>query len=343
LAGSAGDDATVVRIGLLGAAWIAPRAIVEPARQVPETELVGVACRDPATAEVFASQHDIPMAYNSYAELIEDESLDAVFIALVNSHHAPWTIAALEAGRHVLCEKPLGANADDARDMVAASERTGRVLVEAFHWRFHPLASRVIELSRRIGPLRRAVAHAHQNVAPENVRYRLDLAGGVLMDLGCYPVHWLRTIAGEEPQIKSATATEGPPGIDLTMEAELLFPGGLEASIDCSMVDKEASLPGSAWLHLEGADGVLDVVNLIASHVGNRITGRLEDGSEIDESVDGGPTYLYQLQSFVRTLDGVERPVTGGGDSIGNMATIDAIYAAAGMPLRQSQRVYTGR
>ncbi len=326
----------MLRIGLLGAAWIAPRAIVDPARQVVGTELVAVACRDPARAEAFAAEHDIPIAYSSYAQLIQDESLDAVFVALVNSHHAAWTVAALESGRHVLCEKPLAANADDCREMVAASERTGRLLVEAFHWRFHPLASRVLELSQRIGPLRRAVAHAHQNVDPDNVRYRLDLAGGVLMDLGCYAVHWLRTITGEEPQVISATAIEGPPGIDLTMEAELWFPSGLQALIDCSMIDKGVSLPDSVWLHLEGADGVLDVVNPLAPQAGNRVTGRLEDGSEVDESVDAGTTYVYQLESFVRTLAGVEAPVTGGRDSIGNMLAIDAIYTAAGLPLRRS-------
>jgi predicted dehydrogenase len=331
----------MTRIGLLGAAWIAPRAIVDPARRLRGTELVAVACREPARAQAFAGEHGIPIAYNSYAQLVEDESLDAVFVALVNSLHTQWTIAALEAGRHVLCEKPFAANADDSRDMVAASQRARRVLVEAFHWRFHPLASRVLELSRRIGPLRRAVAHAHQNTAPTNVRFRLDLAGGVMMDIGCYAVHWLRTITGEEPQVRWAKGTEGPSGIDVTMEAELAFPSGLEALVDCSMVDAEASPPGSVWLHLEGANGVLDVRNLISPHAGNRITGRLEDGTSVDETVNADTTYFYQLESFARVLAGVEEPLTGGRDAIGNMAAIDAVYSAAGLPLRQSQTLRT--
>jgi predicted dehydrogenase len=132
-------------------------------------------------------------------------------------------------------------------------------------------------------------------------------------------------------------AIEGPPGIDLTMEAELVFPCGLQASIDCSMMDEEVPSHSSVWLHLEGSDGVLDVVNLISPQRGNRVTGRLDDGSEVAESIDAGPSYNFQLESFVRVLNGAEQPLTGGGDSIGNMALLDAIYAAAGLPVRRSQ------
>jgi predicted dehydrogenase len=326
--------AAATRVGLLGAAWIAPRAIVEPAAALPGTELAAVACRDPARAADFAARHGIPVAHASYDELIEDDSLDAVFVALVNSEHARWSIAALQAGRHVLCEKPLASNAAEARRMVATAEGSSRVLVEAFHWRYHPLATRLIELSERIAPLHRALAFAHQNVEPGNVRLRLDLAGGVLMDLGCYAIHWLRTITAEEPEVLSATATEGPPGVDVEMRAELLFPSGLRADLDCSMVDAGASLPGSVQLHLEGAGGVVDVLNPIAPQLGNRVTARLKDGTEIDESVEAGTTYLLQLDSFVRVIAGAERQLTGGNDSIANMAVIDAVYLAAGLPRR---------
>ena len=213
-------------------------------------------------------------------------SVDVVFVALVNSLHAEWSIAALESGHDVLCEKPLASNADQAREMVEVAERHSRVLVEAFHWRYHPLAKRMVELSRRIGSLQYASVRAHQYVTPSNVRFRLDLAGGVLMDLGCYALHWLRTITGEEPAVLSAHAIEGPAGIDVTMEAELSFPCGLRAEIDCSMIDAEASLPNSVSLRIEGTDGALDIINPLAPHLGNRITGRLADGTEIDETID---------------------------------------------------------
>jgi predicted dehydrogenase len=330
-----------MRIGLLGAAWIAPRAIIGPARQVIGTEVAAVACRDPGRARAFAAEHGIPIAHESYAELVEDDSLDAVFVALVNSLHAPWALAALDAGRHVLCEKPLAANAADSRNMVTGAHQAGRILMEAFHWRFHPFASRMLELSQRIGSLKRAVAYAHQYVEPPNIRLHYELAGGVLMDLGCYEVHWLRAITGEDPEVSAAQATEGPEGVDLTMEAELVFPCGLNAVVDCSMVDKEASLPGSVWLHIEGSDGVLDMVNPLVPQAGNRISGRLADGTQIDESVDTGISYAYQLESFVRVVAGIERPVTGGLDAIRNMAAIDAVYIAAGLPVRPSQTAPT--
>ena len=155
------------------------------------------------------------------------------------------------------------------------------------------------------------------------------------MDIGCYAVHWLRTIAGEEPTVLSARATEGPRGIDLTMEAELEFPSGWRAFVDCSMVDPEASLPGSVSLRLEGSDGVLEVINPLAPQLGNRISARLADGTEVDESLEVGTTYRYQLESFVRQINGEEEPITGGTDAIGNMAVLDAVYSAAGLPIRR--------
>lgn len=324
----------MMRIGVLGAAWIAPRAIVEPARGLDGAEVVAIAARDLGRAEAFAAEHSIPRAYGSYEQLLADPSVDVVFVALVNSLHARWSIAALEAGHHVLCEKPLASNAEQARQMVGVAERNSRVLVEAFHWRYHPMADRIIQLSRRIGTLHRANVRAHQYVSAENVRFRLDLAGGVLMDLGCYALHWLRTIAAEEPTILSAQAVEGPPGIDVTMEAELGFPGGLRAEIDCSMIDADASLPNSVSLRIEGTAGVVDVVNPLAPHLGNRIRAHLEDGTDIDESIDAGPTYGFQLASFARVVAGQDHPMTGGADSIGNMMAIDSIYRAAGLSVR---------
>jgi predicted dehydrogenase len=324
----------MMRIGVFGAAWIAPRAIIEPARALDGAEVVAIAARDLGRAEAFAAEQCIPRAYDSYEQLLADDSVDVVFVALVNSLHTRWSIAALEAGRDVLCEKPLASNAEQAREMVGVAERNSRLLVEAFHWRFHPLADRIIQLSKRIGTLRHANVRAHQYVSPENVRFRLDLAGGVLMDLGCYALHWLRTITAEEPTVLSARAGEGPAGIDVTMEAELSFPSGLRAEVDCSMIDAEASLPGSVSLRVEGAGGVLEVVNPLAPQLGNRITAHLEDGTNIDESIDAAPTYNFQLASFARVVAGQERPVTGGADSIGNMTAIDSIYRAAGLPVR---------
>jgi len=324
-----------MRIGVLGTAWIAPRAIIEPARDTEGVEVAAVASRSAERARSFASEHSIPTFYGSYAELIEDESLDAIFVPLVNSLHAEWSIAAMRAGRDVLCEKPLASNAAQAREMVEASLATGRILLEAFHWRFHPIAARMIELSRRIGALEEGRAYTHINVPSGNVRFELDLAGGSMMDIGCYAVHWLRTLTGEQPQVLKARATEGPPAVDVELEAELAFPCGLHAVVDCSIVDPKASIPDTVWLKLRGSAGSLEVVNPISAHRGGRIVAHLEDGAVVDESFAGRSTYHYQLEAFMSVVAGEREPLTGGADAIGNMETLDAIYTAAGLPLRQ--------
>ena len=323
-----------MRIGILGAAWIAPRAMIDPAKDVAIVDVAAVASSDAARATSFASTHGIPTAYGSYEELVSDRSLDAIYNALINNLHEKWTIAALEAGHHVLCEKPLASNTAQARSMVAAADRTGLVLMEAFHWRFHPIANRLLELTKMIGELRQATARFDANIAPAGNRYRLDLAGGALMDLGCYVVHWLRTVAGEEPNVLWARAIEGPPGIDVKMEAELEFPSGFSAHMSTTMNDIEATHRKSVNLHIIGSEGWVDVVNPMAPQFGNRIRARLADGTEVDESLNGGTSYRYQLESFTQVVAGEIAPLTGGADSIGNMMAIDAIYSAAGLPLR---------
>jgi predicted dehydrogenase len=323
-----------MRIGILGAAWIAPRAMIDPAKEIAIVDVAAVAASDEARAKSFAASHGIPTAYGSYDELISDRSLDAIYNALINNLHEKWTIAALEAGHHVLCEKPFASNTQQARNMVAAADRTNLVLMEAFHWRFHPVAQRLLELTKMIGGLRRATARFDANIAPAGNRYRLDLAGGALMDLGCYAVHWLRTVAGEEPTVLSARATEGPPGIDVKMEAELEFPSGFSAHMRTTMNDTEATHRKSVNLHIIGSEGWIDVVNPMAPQFGNRVRARLADGTEVDESLNGGTSYRYQLESFTQVVAGEIAPLTGGADSIGNMTTIDAIYTAAGLPLR---------
>ena len=323
-----------MRIGILGAAWIAPRAVIDPAKDIAVVDVAAVAASDEARAKSFASTHGIPTAYGSYEELISDGSLDAIYNALINNLHEEWTIAALEAGHHVLCEKPLASNTEQARNMVAAADAADRVLMEAFHWRFHPVARRLLELTKMIGDVRQATARFDANIAPAGNRYRLDLAGGALMDLGCYAVHWLRTVAGQEPAVVWARATQGPPGIDVKMEAELEFPSGFTAHMRTAMNDAEATHRKSVNLHIMGSEGWVDVVNPMAPQFGNRVRARLADGTEVDESLNGGTSYRYQLESFTQVVAGEIAPLTGGADSIGNMTTIDAIYTAAGLPLR---------
>lgn len=324
----------IVRIGLLGASRIAPAAVVEPARTCERAEVTAVAARDPRRAATFADQHRIPHVVDTYADLIASDLVDAIYVGLPPSAHAPWTIAALEAGTHVLCEKPFSCTTEEAVAMVAAAERTGLVLCEAYHWRYHPLADRLHQLlhvERRLGRLRHVEA-AFDAPIPDltDIRHDPRLGGGALMDLGCYPVQWARFVAGAEPEVERARAVEGQPGIDVSMEVELRFPEDLTALVTTSM---DPDVEVRAVLRVEGEAGTLTVVNPLAPHLGHRLVLEADDGSTT-ETVDGGTTYDHQLQAFTAAiLDGAPLP-TGGADAVATMAVLEACYAAAGLPRR---------
>jgi predicted dehydrogenase len=324
-----------MRIGTLGAAGITGRALIEPARAIDEVEVAAVAARDPARAEAFAEEHGIGTVYPTYDALLADGSLDAVYIPLANSLHAEWSIAALEAGRHVLCEKPLASNAAQAEAMVAAADRTGLLLVEAFHWRYHPVAERMIELSQRIGPLERVEARFSARIPTDNVRFDVGLAGGSFMDLGCYCMHMVRTVVGTEPSVLKAEAVEGPPGIDASMEAQLSMGGVGEAVVSSSMIAERTSWPESMTFRAWGRSGELEVLNPMAPQFAHRIRARLEDGSTVDEVLDVPTSYEYQLRAFCRAVEGTAVPLTGGTDSIDNMRAIDSVYVASGLGVRR--------
>ena len=324
-----------MRIGVLGAARIVPTALLRPAEDTPGVTVAAVAARDPRRAEDFAAAHAIATVHGDYASLVEDDSLDAVYVALPASLHARWSIAALEAGRHVLVEKPFASNATEAREMVDASERTGRYLVEAFHWRYHPLAQRMLDVVGRLAPLSRIDAEFSTDIGDRSdIRYRPELGGGAMMDLGCYAVHWVRTLAGEEPSVERATALEDPPGIDEVLVADLRFPSGIEGRVRTSMQDGQEHV---AFVTVEGERGTMSVVNPILPHTGNRLRASFEDGETIDEDVPGRSTYHYQLEAFADLLANGGIPITGGADAVGNMATIDAAYLASGLQPRNAR------
>ena len=194
-----------LRVGVLGAARITPSALIRPARAVDGVTVAAIAARDRGRAAAAATRHGIPVVHDDYAALIADPALDAVYIPLPNGLHAQWTLAAIGAGKHVLCEKPFTSNADQARAVAEAAAGSGRVVMEAFHYRYHPLMARVLTLlaDGTIGEIRRVETELAFPLPRFNdIRYSLPLAGGALMDAGCYAVHALRTLAGTEPQVR---------------------------------------------------------------------------------------------------------------------------------------------
>lgn len=322
-----------LRFGILGAAKIAPRALIEPARLGLEAEVVAIAARDEKRARAFAEQHSIARVLPDYAALVIDPKLDVVYNPLPMNLHAHWCIRALRAGKHVLCEKPFAANASEAEQMVAAAEETGLVLAEAFHYRYHPLFERVMSIveSGTLGSLRRLEGVFTVAIRERSdLRHQYDTAGGATMDLGCYPLHWMRTIVGSEPEVVSARAKQGAPNVDVVMEAELRFPGGIEARMFTSMEDDEKYL---TTLSVEGDRGRLVVVNPVAPQGGHELRLRIGD-EEVSEQVAGQTTYRHQLLAFCQAVHGQRTLPTTGRDSIANMRLIDDVYRAAGLPRR---------
>jgi predicted dehydrogenase len=316
------------RIGLLGASKIAPGAVIGPAKANPDFEVVAVGARDADRANAYAEKHGIPHVATSYDELVRRDDVDLVYNALPPAGHLEWTIAALEAGKAVLCEKPFAMNAGEAQRMVDAAKATGQILIEAFHYRYHQMIrdAEALVRSGALGQVQRASAVFNVNIqrTPDELRWRAELGGGGLMDLGCYPIHALRTLIGEEPTVRSATgAFEGR--VDTKISAELAFPGGASATVGCAMVTDALA----ATLTLEGERGRLEITPFIAPQMRGRLTTTIGGETKVQEA--SGPTsYEAQLAHVGDVLAGKATPLTGGADAVANMAVIDAIYASAG-------------
>ncbi len=322
-----------LRIGILGAARIAPMSIIRPAAEVAEAEVFGVAARVAARAGDFQVKHGLPRAYPSYDAMLASDEIDAIYNPLPNGLHCEWTIRALEAGKHVLCEKPFAANAVEAEQMAAAAKTADRRLMEAFHWRYHPLAARMREIieSGELG----AIRHIETSVCfplPffDDIRYDFDLAGGATMDAGCYAVHMLRFLAAAEPEITAAQATLRTPDVDRAMQAEVRFPDGRTGKIHCSLFSARLV---SVSAIVRGDQGELRVLNPVLPHYFHRLTVKTTSGKR-RERVYGEATYTHQLRAFVDLVRNAAEVPTGPADAIANMRVIDAIYERAGLKRR---------
>jgi predicted dehydrogenase len=329
--------AVELRIGVLGAARIAPAAVVKPAGEVDGVRIAAIAARDPARAAKFAAKHNVDKVYDSYEALIAAPDVDAVYNPLPNGLHGAWTKRALEAGKHVLCEKPFTSNAAEAEDVAAvAAAHPDLVVMEAFHYRYHPVAQRMHDVvaSGELGPLKRIEATMCIPLPlRHDIRYRYDLAGGAVMDVGCYTVHMLRHTTDQEPAVRRAHARLASENVDRWMQADFTLPSGAEARMTCA-------LWSSTLLKLSvvavGEEGELRVFNPTGPHMYHRMTVWRRGGRR-RERVAGArkATYTYQLEAFRDAVAGDRaRVLTPPADSIANMRVIDAVYDAAGLPRR---------
>ena len=268
----------------------------------------------------------------TYDDLVNDPELDVIYNPLPNSLHCEWSVAALRAGKHVLCEKPLASNAIEAEQMAQAAQDSGKILGEAFHYRYHPLADRVHALTHdgTIGRLLHIEGQFSVPIPETNIRFDWNLAGGATMDLGCYPLHMIRYFSGLTPRVISAKAETGPKNIDIAMDVDLELGPGVTAKMSCAM---KKDSPLAATLTVRGERGELHVFNPIAPHRGHQLT--VKAGSdEKNETVPGDSTFTYQLRAFVKAVRGEAAFPTDGAEGIVNMRVIDDVYRAAGLPPR---------
>jgi predicted dehydrogenase len=364
-----GEEVAVdrLRIGTLGAARITPSALIKPARQLPGVTVAAVAARDPERARRFADKYRIRVVHPSYEALIADPAIDAIYNPLPNSLHALWTLRAIEAGKHVLCEKPFTANAAEAAEVAAAAGASGLVVMEAFGYRYHPLARRMVEVVLgqapspggkagqaaaggrvgqaaaggvagqatagigEIGPLRYLEASLCFPLPRfSDIRYSYELAGGATMHAGCYAINWLRMLGPGEPEVVAAGAKLHSPNVDRAMSASFRFPGGVLGRMTTSMWSAQLLRLDAKAV---GDRGVMRVLNYTAPQRYNRLTVTA-DGYTRRERVSGESGYTYQLRAFAGAILHGEPVITTPEDAVANMTVIDAVYQAAGLPPR---------
>lgn len=319
-----------VRIGVLGAARIVPTALVKPAAGLPDVTVAAIAARDPRRARAFADSHGIATVHDGYQDVLDDPAVDAVYIPLPNALHAPWTLKAIEAGKHVLCEKPFTSNAAQARSVVDAAAGTGLVIMEAFHYRYHPLAARMREIldGGELGEIRSVdVSVCFPLPKFSDIRYSYPLAGGALMDAGCYAVHCLRLLGDGTPEVVAARAKRRGPDIDRAMTADLRFPGGATGRVTASMLSGRVLDIGA---RVVGEQGELKVLNFLAPQVYHRLTVKTRSGTR-RERLRGESTYSYQVRAFADAVSRGGPVLTPAEDAVPTMSLIDDIYRAAGM------------
>ncbi len=318
-----------MRLGLLSTARI-NNAILTGAQSTDRVDVVAVASRDGAKAQAYAAEHRLERSHGSYEALLEDPEVDGVYISLPNSLHHAWTMQALAAGKHVLCEKPYSRSPAEVEEAFDAADAAGLVLTEAFMYRHNPqtaLARELVE-SGRIGRLRAINAtFSFPLVDQTNVRMIADLDGGALMDVGCYCVSGSRLLAGE-PERVFGEQTVAESGVDVAFHGTLRFPNDVVSQIDASFVAQNRQR-----LEVVGEEGTL--VLATPWRVDDPgIVLRRSDGDVLMD-VSRADSYTLELEDFAAAVAGERESLLGREDALAQARTIDALYrsAEAGEPV----------
>jgi predicted dehydrogenase len=318
-----------IRWGVLGAARIAVRHVIPAIQTCGYGRVEAIASRDVAAAERAAAQFDVGRAYGSYEAVVADPDVDAVYIPLPNHLHVPWSVRAIEAGKHVLCEKPIGLSAAEARQLVAAAARAPRVKVmEAFMYRFHPQWERARELAAggAIGEVRAIHTwFSYFNVDPMNVRNMKDIGGGALMDIGCYGISAARYITGREPRRVSAVSDVDPTfGTDRLTTAVLDF-GDSVGSFTCA-----TQLGRHQRVDIGGSEGTIEIEIPFNPPIDRRCTIVLRQGDRVERiALERANHYERQIAAFSCAIEADQPVPTPLSDAVANMQVIDAVRESA--------------
>jgi D-xylose 1-dehydrogenase (NADP+, D-xylono-1,5-lactone-forming) len=309
--------------GILSTARI-NRLVLAGARKSDRVDVVAVASRDLARAESYAREQGIEQAYGSYEDLFADDDVDAVYISLPNSMHVEWSIQALEAGKHVLCEKPLTRHLSEAERAFDAADRAGRHLTEAFMYRHNPQTARLVQLVEEdaVGELRHirsAFSFTVDN--PTNIRLLSELDGGALMDVGCYCVSGARLLAGEPDRVDGEQVL-GPGGVDVRFAGTMRFPNGVTAEFECGL-----DLPSRDELEVIGSDGSIFLDD--PWHCRTPVIEVRRDGETDRIELEPTDSYQLELENLSDAIRGDATPLLGRDDAVGQAGTIEALYRSA--------------
>ena len=328
----------MLRVGILGAGGIAERAMVEPARDVAGVEVLAIGARDPERAAAFAERLSLEFS-GDYDQVLNNPKIDLVYLALPPIVHADIAVRALQAGKHVLCEKPLSANAAGAQRIADAAAATGKRAFVGFHFRMHGFTKRLLEVigSGVLGQVQSVefdFSIPHFVVKPGNIRLDGDLAGGAVMDVGCYAADLMRAAWGE-PRVISAESVLYPEDarIDLQTDAVLVSPQGFEIKVRSSFIGADK---GAMSLKAVGSQATLDATSVIVPQWGATLTVTATDGMVLveDNAREGENSYVRQLEHLIEVLaSGESSPLEASG-AVGTMRVVDDIYRASGLQPR---------
>jgi len=312
-----------VKWGIISTADI-NRKVIPGAHASDKVDLVAVASRDQARADAYAKEWEIPRAFGSYDDLLADPSIEAVYISLPNTLHCEWSIRALEAGKHVLCEKPLSRHPDEVTAAFDAADRTGRLLSEAFMYRHNPQTKRLKELvaDGAIGELRvvRSV-FSYSLYDEDNIRLRTDVEGGALMDVGCYNVSGSRLLGGE-PERAIGEAWFGPSGTDWVFAGTLRFPANVIATFHCG-----TALPDQDELEAIGSEGSLFLDD--PWHCNNPVIELRRDGKVERIELEHQDSYRLELENLSDAIRGEGELLLGREDALGQARALEALHESA--------------